>query len=273
MSSTSHTLWWTLHKIVSSLPLHNERSKPHGGIHIQWNLWWETTVKRQQPLMRDHFCSNISLHFHAFLPPIIDHVSYKTTFCGPVGWSLISGFTVIWNFDDMILITPIDDVNMSGSGGGGYKFPESIFYFVLNYVKLPVPHPPPINVITVPYKIITPWMAIIISVKPHWLVFNYREHEGKVPCIVYTSGMRCYLFSPKLRVIFHSDVNLYSWFIVTDTHTNMGKLYVTFEEVICADIMRMNAKAIVLHIKTHVCSNIWKTCKNMCFSYIKCMSS
>ncbi len=27
------------------------------------------------------------LHFYIFVPLIKDHMSYKTTFCGPMGWS------------------------------------------------------------------------------------------------------------------------------------------------------------------------------------------
>ncbi len=44
--------------------------------------------------MRDHFNNNMALHFYTFIPPMKDHLSYKTTFCGPVEWSLITGFTV-----------------------------------------------------------------------------------------------------------------------------------------------------------------------------------
>ncbi len=50
---------------------------------------------RDRPLIRDYFCSNLALHFYTFVPLIKDHLSYKTTFCGPMGWSLITGFTVV----------------------------------------------------------------------------------------------------------------------------------------------------------------------------------
>ncbi len=43
---------------------------------------------------RDHCCSNIVLHFYTFVPVMKDHLSHKTTFCGPMGWSLITGLTV-----------------------------------------------------------------------------------------------------------------------------------------------------------------------------------
>ncbi len=50
---------------------------------------------RDRPLMRDHSCSNMALYFYRFVPVMRDHLTYKTTFCGSVGWSLITGFTVI----------------------------------------------------------------------------------------------------------------------------------------------------------------------------------
>ncbi len=34
--------------------------------------------------MRNHFSTNLGLHFYTFIPPMIDHLSYKTPFCGPV---------------------------------------------------------------------------------------------------------------------------------------------------------------------------------------------
>ncbi len=62
---------------------------------LLWNLQWETTAMRDQPLMRDYFCNNMVLHFYIFVPQMKDHLSYKTTFCGPVGWSFVTGFTVL----------------------------------------------------------------------------------------------------------------------------------------------------------------------------------
>ncbi len=35
--------------------------------------------------MRDHFSRNLDLHFYTFIPLRKDHLSYKTTFCGPMG--------------------------------------------------------------------------------------------------------------------------------------------------------------------------------------------
>ncbi len=54
--------------------------------NIQWNLWWETTMMRDWPLKRN-FSNNMALHFYTLVPPMKDHLSYKTTFCGHVGWS------------------------------------------------------------------------------------------------------------------------------------------------------------------------------------------
>ncbi len=36
------------------------------------------------------------LHFYPFVPVMKDHLPHKTTFCGPVGWCVIEGFTVHW---------------------------------------------------------------------------------------------------------------------------------------------------------------------------------
>ncbi len=55
---------------------------------------------RDQPLMRDHCCSNFALHFYTFVPAMKDHLSHKITFCGPMGWSLITGFTVLKCFKE-----------------------------------------------------------------------------------------------------------------------------------------------------------------------------
>ncbi len=57
-------------------------------------LWWETTVMRDWASTRDHHCSNMALHFYTFVLVMKDHLSHKSIFCGPVGWSLITGFTV-----------------------------------------------------------------------------------------------------------------------------------------------------------------------------------
>ncbi len=58
----------------------------------------EDTVMRDQTLMRDHFYSNMARHFYAFVLLMKDHLSYKSIFCGPVVWSLITGFTYLnWN--------------------------------------------------------------------------------------------------------------------------------------------------------------------------------
>ncbi len=46
---------------------------------IQWNMRWENSVMRGWPPMRDHFCSNMALHFYTFVPLINSHLSYKTT--------------------------------------------------------------------------------------------------------------------------------------------------------------------------------------------------
>ncbi len=44
------------------------------------------------------------------------------------------------------------------------------------------------------------------------------------------------------------------------------------ESNLCESYSMSHTQAIVLHIKKkHICSNIWKTCENMCFSYIKFM--
>ncbi len=52
-------------------------------------------------LMRDHFSSNMAVHFYTFVPVMKDHLSYKTTFCGLVGWSLLTGFIVyiVWGYN------------------------------------------------------------------------------------------------------------------------------------------------------------------------------
>ncbi len=49
----------------------------HAG--VQWNLWFKTTMLRDQPPMRDHFSGNLGLHFYTFIPPMKDHLSYKTS--------------------------------------------------------------------------------------------------------------------------------------------------------------------------------------------------
>ncbi len=41
----------------------------------------ETTVIWDQPPMKDHYCSNMALHFYTFVLLKKDHMSYKTTFC------------------------------------------------------------------------------------------------------------------------------------------------------------------------------------------------
>ncbi len=49
---------------------------------------------RDRPPTRDHCCSNIALHFYIFVSLMKDHLSYNTTFCGPMGWFHIAGFIV-----------------------------------------------------------------------------------------------------------------------------------------------------------------------------------
>ncbi len=49
----------------------------------------ETTAMRDQPLMRDHCCSSKALHFYTSVPVMKDHLSHKTTFSGPMGWSKV----------------------------------------------------------------------------------------------------------------------------------------------------------------------------------------
>ncbi len=36
-------------------------------------------ARRDQPPSRDYFCSNMALHLHTYVPPVKDHLSYKTT--------------------------------------------------------------------------------------------------------------------------------------------------------------------------------------------------
>ncbi len=50
----------------------------------------KNTAMTDLPQMRFNCCSNVvmALHFYTFVPPMRDHQSYKTTLCGPVGWSL-----------------------------------------------------------------------------------------------------------------------------------------------------------------------------------------
>ncbi len=64
-------------------------------------IWWSLAKRfilrpamRDQPLMRNHFCSNMALHFYTFIPLMKDQASYKTTFCGLMGWSLAKCFTI-----------------------------------------------------------------------------------------------------------------------------------------------------------------------------------
>ncbi len=49
------------------------------------NHWY--IVRRDRPPTRDHISSNMALHFYTFVPQMKDHLSYKTTFCGPLEWS------------------------------------------------------------------------------------------------------------------------------------------------------------------------------------------
>ncbi len=51
-------------------------------------------LQRDRPMMSDHPITNNVLHFYTFVPQIKDYLSYKTTSCGPAGWSYITGFTV-----------------------------------------------------------------------------------------------------------------------------------------------------------------------------------
>ncbi len=46
------------------------------------------------PVTRNLCCSKMALHFYTFVPVMKNHLSHKTTFCGPGGLSLIAGFTV-----------------------------------------------------------------------------------------------------------------------------------------------------------------------------------
>ncbi len=46
---------------------------------IQWNLWCNTTALRDRPPMRDHFSRNLGLYFYSFLPPMKNHLSYKSS--------------------------------------------------------------------------------------------------------------------------------------------------------------------------------------------------
>ncbi len=52
-------------------------------------------MARDQPVMRDHYCSNIALHFYTFVPAMKEHLSHQTTLCGPMEWSLIAGSTIL----------------------------------------------------------------------------------------------------------------------------------------------------------------------------------
>ncbi len=54
---------------------------------------------RKQPLMRDHFSSNMALSFYTFVPLMKDHLSYKTNLCDPVQWSLVAGIMYSANID------------------------------------------------------------------------------------------------------------------------------------------------------------------------------
>ena len=47
--------------------------------------------------MRDHFSRNVVIHFYTFIPPMKDHLSYKTTFCGPMG-GLKPQVSLVWFF-------------------------------------------------------------------------------------------------------------------------------------------------------------------------------
>ncbi len=43
-------------------------------------------VTKDQPLMRDHYSSNLALHFYTFVPVMKDDLFYKTTFCGVISY-------------------------------------------------------------------------------------------------------------------------------------------------------------------------------------------
>ncbi len=47
-----------------------------------------------KPAMRDHCDDSDERLFPTFVPLMKDHLSDKTTLCGPVEWSLVTGFTV-----------------------------------------------------------------------------------------------------------------------------------------------------------------------------------
>ncbi len=53
--------------------------------YIQWNHRWESTVTRDQHLIRDHCFSSIALHFYTFVTAMKDHLSNKTTFYSSMG--------------------------------------------------------------------------------------------------------------------------------------------------------------------------------------------
>ncbi len=61
----------------------------------------EATAMADRPPMRDNFCSNMALHFYIFVPLMIDHLSYKTTFYGPMGWSFVTVFTVLEFYENI----------------------------------------------------------------------------------------------------------------------------------------------------------------------------
>ncbi len=52
---------------------------------LQWetDLWW------------DHCYCNMALHFYIFIPVMRDHLSRKTTFCGPMGWCLTTDLILL----------------------------------------------------------------------------------------------------------------------------------------------------------------------------------
>ncbi len=81
---------------VYSVPRHILLISNSSPICIYSETCDERPLQWDQPLMRDHICSNMAQHsIHSYLWwKTKDHLSYMTTFCGPMGWSHITGFTV-----------------------------------------------------------------------------------------------------------------------------------------------------------------------------------
>ncbi len=75
-------------------------------------IYSETPATRDRPPVRDHCYSNMGPHFCTFVPTMKDHLSNKITFCGLMGWSFVTGFTVCMHIKKNYFCNNIESVQI-----------------------------------------------------------------------------------------------------------------------------------------------------------------